>query len=140
MNSRNIEMIETIKKAGEILKERYFSSTKTTIKEKYHLLSETDLEINEYLITNLKQEYSDYVMHTEETPNEDVTASKRLLIDPIDGTTNFITGKPYFTISIAVEEDGKITQGHVYNPITEEYFYSNSDIKKSGSLAKFMGK
>jgi myo-inositol-1(or 4)-monophosphatase len=48
----------------------------------------------------------------------------RWIIDPIDGTTNFLHGIPHFAISIGLEMDGEIIAGLVYNPITDEMFYA----------------
>jgi myo-inositol-1(or 4)-monophosphatase len=44
------------------------------------------------------------------------------IVDPLDGTTNFLHGIPHFAISIALERDGTIVAGIVYNPINEELF------------------
>jgi myo-inositol-1(or 4)-monophosphatase len=48
----------------------------------------------------------------------------RWIIDPIDGTTNFLHGIPHFAISIGLEMEGEIIAGLVYNPIVEEVFYA----------------
>jgi len=48
--------------------------------------------------------------------------SHRFIIDPIDGTTNFLHGIPHFAISIALERDGVLVAGLVFNPITDELF------------------
>ena len=48
----------------------------------------------------------------------------RWIIDPIDGTTNFLHGIPHFAISIALQMDKEIIAGLVFNPITEELFYA----------------
>ena len=48
----------------------------------------------------------------------------RWIIDPIDGTTNFLHGIPHFAISIGLEMDGEIIAGLVYNPIVDEMFYA----------------
>lgn len=48
----------------------------------------------------------------------------RFIIDPIDGTTNFIHGVPHFAITVAVEERNEITAGVVYAPITDELFWA----------------
>lgn len=50
--------------------------------------------------------------------------SKRWIIDPLDGTTNFLHGIPHFAISVALEEDGEIIAGMIYNPITDERFWA----------------
>ncbi len=47
----------------------------------------------------------------------------RFIIDPIDGTTNFVHAIPHFAISVAVEERGELTAGVVYNPISDELFW-----------------
>ena len=48
--------------------------------------------------------------------------SHRFIIDPIDGTTNFLHGVPQFAISIALERDGHLVSAVVFNPITDEMF------------------
>jgi myo-inositol-1(or 4)-monophosphatase len=46
----------------------------------------------------------------------------RFIIDPIDGTTNFMHGVPHFAISIALEREGQLVAGLIYNPITDDMF------------------
>src|SRR3954465_13735757 len=46
----------------------------------------------------------------------------RFIIDPIDGTTNFLHGIPQFAISIALEREGQLVSGLIYNPISDEMF------------------
>ena len=46
------------------------------------------------------------------------------VVDPIDGTTNFINGLPYFAISVALMVDGKSELGVIYNPVSDEMFYA----------------
>jgi len=50
--------------------------------------------------------------------------SHRYIIDPIDGTSNFMHGIPHFAISIALERDGQLVAGLVYNPVTDEMFHA----------------
>src|ERR1700712_424702 len=49
-------------------------------------------------------------------------ATHRFIIDPIDGTTNFMHGIPQFAISIALEREGQLVSGLVFNPVTDELF------------------
>jgi myo-inositol-1(or 4)-monophosphatase len=65
-----------------------------------------------------------------EIKGEDPT--HRWIIDPIDGTTNFVHGIPHFAISIALEKDGEIIAGVVLNPITDELFMAERG--KGGTL------
>ena len=55
----------------------------------------------------------------------------RFIIDPIDGTTNFLHGIPQFAISIALEREGQLVSGVVFNPVTDEMFYAE---KNSGAF------
>ena len=50
--------------------------------------------------------------------------SHRFIIDPIDGTTNFMHGVPHFAISIALEREGQLVAGVIYNPVTDDLFYA----------------
>ena len=51
-------------------------------------------------------------------------ASHRWIIDPIDGTTNFLHGIPHFAISIGLERDGEIIAGVVYDPVHDELYHA----------------
>ncbi|MBT5187357.1 MAG: inositol monophosphatase [Kordiimonadaceae bacterium] len=59
----------------------------------------------------------------EDTPPEDATKGT-WIIDPIDGTTNFLHSIPHFAISVALEKEGEIVAGIVYNPVTDELFWA----------------
>src|SRR3546814_9900102 len=48
----------------------------------------------------------------------------RWIVDPLDGTTNFLHGVPHFAISIAVEDNGEVVAGLIYQPLTDESFWA----------------
>lgn len=50
--------------------------------------------------------------------------SHRFIIDPIDGTTNFMHGVPHFAISIGLEREGQLVAGVIYNPVTDDLYYA----------------
>jgi myo-inositol-1(or 4)-monophosphatase len=50
--------------------------------------------------------------------------SHRWIVDPLDGTTNFLHGMPHFAVSIALEREGQLVAGVVYNPATDEMFHA----------------
>lgn len=58
---------------------------------------------------------------------------RRWIIDPLDGTANFLFGLPHWAISIALEEKGEITAGLIYDPVKDEMFHSE---KNSGSFMR----
>jgi len=52
-------------------------------------------------------------------------ARYRWIIDPLDGTTNYVHGFPYYAVSIGLEQDGELITGAVYNPVSEEMFLAS---------------
>jgi len=118
---------EMLVEAGELLKQRYTENTKHSIKERYHLLSEVDIEIDELLCKSLKEANPNFSIHSEESTHLESEERAKWIVDPIDGTTNFIMGNPFFAISIALEKNGQIVEGHVYNPLTNEYFSATEE-------------
>ncbi len=60
--------------------------------------------------------------------NTNEGAAERWIVDPIDGTSNFLHSIPHFAISIAVEKNGKIISGMIYNPITDEMFWAEKGV------------
>lgn len=93
------------------------------------LFTEADLAAQEALTLALK-DIADYPVLGEEMPSE---RQKELwlagrdglwCIDPIDGTSNFVNGLPYFAVSVALMREGKTVLGVVYDPIADEIFYA----------------
>jgi len=58
----------------------------------------------------------------EESGEREGTAEERWIVDPLDGTTNFLHGIPFWSISVAVEVRGEITAGVIYNPVFDELY------------------
>ena len=112
------EIKEIIYKAGEILKEGFYSSKEITLKGKKDLVTEYDVKIEEFL----KKEFEefDYSIIAEESIQEEFNNS--IIIDPIDGTTNFAHQIPHCAISVGVYEEKEAKYAFVYNPILNEFY------------------
>ncbi|MBC8378149.1 MAG: hypothetical protein H8E62_03155 [Planctomycetes bacterium] len=117
--------------AGDILKEKYRQTQSPYEKQRWELATETDVEIERLLVERLRQAFKSDGFIGEECGTQSGGTQRVWIIDPIDGTTNFIMGKPYFSISVALEESGEITEGYVYNPISDELYYSTKVSGKS---------
>ena len=86
-------------------------------------VSSADKRTEKTLIEELQKAHPDYGIITEETGIINKSNIKnRWIIDPIDGTMNFLNGIPQFAISIAYEENNEIICGVIFNPITHEMF------------------
>lgn len=94
--------------------------------------TEADLAAQEVLIRELRKIHPVAAMGEEMTTqmqHEQWLAGDDGLwnVDPIDGTSNFISGLPYFAISVALMKQGKSILGVVYNPVTNEMFYAEKN-------------
>jgi myo-inositol-1(or 4)-monophosphatase len=130
------ELKELIESAGEILREGFFGEKHVDFKGKVDLVTEYDLRIELFLKAGLEKLYPDFEIIGEETSTEYFSKSdKKIYVDPIDGTINFVHSLPFVAISIGFWVDNKPIEGVVYNPILNEFFYA-----KSGKGAFLNGK
>ena len=86
-------------------------------------VSSADKRTEKILIDELQKAHPDYGIVTEESGVINKSNLKnRWIIDPIDGTLNFLNGVPQFAISVGYEEEGEIKSGVIFNPIMNEMF------------------
>ncbi len=88
-------------------------------------VTSADKRTEKILIEELQKAHPDYGILTEETGVINKSnLSKRWIIDPIDGTSNFLNGIPQFAISIGYEENNEIKCGVIFDPIKNEMFFA----------------
>ena len=88
-------------------------------------VSIADKKAEEILVKELQKARPDYGFVLEEHADiEGKDTSNSWIIDPLDGTTNFLHGIPHFAISIALERDGELFAGVVYNPVTDDMYWA----------------
>src|SRR5256885_8903249 len=86
-------------------------------------VSAADYRADKTLLTELKKARPNYGFLTEESGTLDgQDKSHRWIIDPLDGTTNFLHGIPIFAISLGLERDGVMVAGVIYNPVMNELY------------------
>ena len=116
-------MLRACMKASKILIRDFGEIEKLQVSEKGpgDFVTASDKRVEKVLLKELSN--SGYPVLTEEQGKIDgKTKDKRWIIDPIDGTTNFLNGLPHFAISIAYEENGEIISGIIFDPIKNELF------------------
>lgn len=93
-------------------------------------VSTADLRAEKVLREELTHARPDYGLLMEESGANGSPdgATRRWIVDPLDGTTNFLHGLPHFAISIAVEERGEILAGLIYDPLKDETFHAEKGI------------
>ncbi len=87
-----------------------------------NVVTETDLEIEAYLHRALMEEFPDHHVLSEETAAETDTAGWVWVVDPLDGTRNFVSGIPFFCVNIALCYDGEPAVAVTYDPNRDEMF------------------
>ncbi|MGE4061784.1 MAG: inositol monophosphatase [Rhodospirillaceae bacterium] len=120
-------MTEAARKAARALRRDFGEVEQLQVSNKgpSDFVSAADLKAEKTLRTELQKarpRFGFLMEETGEVAGED--GKHRWIIDPIDGTTNFLHGIPHFAISIALEMEGDVIAGLVYNPIVEEMYYA----------------
>ena len=100
-------------------------------KDKHNLVTHADLECEKRLIEGLSKLCPQAAFQSEEGVVVGVSKGLRWIIDPLDGTTNFVHNLPFYSISIALAQDDDLLLGVVYAPCTREMF---SAVKGAGSF------
>ncbi|HKD22332.1 MAG TPA: inositol monophosphatase family protein [Rhizomicrobium sp.] len=120
-------MTTAARKAGRRLVRDFgeLENLQITPKGPADFVSSADHRTERILIEELQRARPHYNFLLEESGSiEGPDKSHRFIIDPLDGTTNFLHGIPQFAISIALERDGQLVSAVVYNPVTDEMFTS----------------
>ncbi|HEY1612956.1 MAG TPA: 3'(2'),5'-bisphosphate nucleotidase CysQ [Rhizomicrobium sp.] len=121
----DLELIErAVREAGGIARRFFGGDYKRWSKKRGEPVTEADLAVDRFLRETLEAARPDYGWLSEETgahPGR-LPSDRYFIVDPIDGTTAFMKGRPHFSISVAVAESSHSIAGAVYNPILDEMF------------------
>ncbi len=118
-------MIKAAQRAGRALKRDLgeVEHLQVSLKGPRNFVTAADRKAEETVRVELAKARPDYGFLGEEGgAREGSDKSHRWIVDPLDGTTNFLHGIPHFAVSIALERDGAIVAGVVYNPANDELF------------------
>jgi myo-inositol-1(or 4)-monophosphatase len=118
-------MTSAARKAGRKLIRDFgeVENLQISLKGPADFVSVADRRTERILIEELQKARPGYPILSEEAGLVDgPDKSHRFIVDPLDGTTNFLHGIPHFAISIALERDGQLVSGAIYNPIVDEMF------------------
>jgi myo-inositol-1(or 4)-monophosphatase len=118
-------MIAAARKAARAIKRDFGEVEKlqVSLKGPANFVTATDRRAEETLYAELIKARPGYSFFGEESGRREGTdKSHTWIVDPLDGTTNFLHGIPHFAISVALERDGAIVAGLIYNPATDEMF------------------
>ncbi len=118
-------MVQAVLKAGRGLARDFgeVENLQVSLKGPGDFVSAADHRADQTLIAELRKARPGYGFLTEESGViEGADRANRWIIDPLDGTTNFLHGIPLFAISLALERDGQLVAGVVFNPVLNELY------------------
>jgi myo-inositol-1(or 4)-monophosphatase len=123
-------MIKAAEKASKSIIRDFGEVEKLQVSKKgpHDFVTKTDKHVEKILIEELSKIKKNYSFLTEETgviKNKD--KENIWIIDPIDGTTNFLHGIPHFAISIALKSKNELSSGLIFDPIKDEMFFAEKD-------------
>ena len=125
LSSANINvMVKACRKAAKTLIRDFgeIENLQVSIKGPGDFVTASDKKVEKILIDELQKARPNYSILSEEIGKINNDESFKWIIDPIDGTANFLHGIPHFAISIGLEHDGEIICGIIYDPIKDEMF------------------
>ena len=120
-------MIKAAEKASKSLVRDFGEVEKLQVSKKgpRDFVTKTDKNVEKILIEELSKIKKNYSILSEEIGKIENKDSENVwIIDPIDGTTNFLHGIPHFAICIALESKKEVISGLIYDPIKDEMFYA----------------
>ena len=123
-------MIKASEKASKIIIRDFGEIENLQVSKKgpTDFVTNSDLKVEKIIVDELKKARPNFSFITEENGTENNKDNKNTwIIDPIDGTVNFLHGIPHFAISIALKSNGEIISGLIYDPIKDEMFYAEKN-------------
>lgn len=131
--SKELEVaIAAAKEAGEILNKHFLHKDPVILKKDKSFQTEADKLSEKKIISIIKENFPDHSINAEESGLSKKDSKYLWLIDPLDGTTNYTTGVPFFSVSIALAEGGEVKLGMVYDPVHKEMF--TAEIEEGSKL------
>jgi len=121
--------------SGFLIKRSVGKISNISYKGRDNIVTDVDKASEKLIIRIILRAFPDHSILSEESLPVDSGSKYRWVIDPIDGTTNFAHAFPFFCVSIALEENGRVILGVVYDPMRDEIF-----IAEKGRGATINGK
>ena len=121
--ARELEVaVAAAEAAGEVLRNGFGRQYRIEHKGEADLVTEADEEAERRIAEVLGEAFPDYGVLTEESGQTEGRSDARWIVDPLDGTTNYAHGVPFFSTSVALEKAGEVVAGVVHDPMANETY------------------
>ena len=123
---------EACRRAGQLLVEHFLSEKEVTFKGRGNVVTDLDKVAEKAILDMLKEEYPDFSILSEESEPVVTASPYTWIIDPLDGSRNYASGVPHFSVVAALARKGTILLGVTYDPVREEMF--TAEVSKGAYL------
>jgi myo-inositol-1(or 4)-monophosphatase len=117
-------MYDAALEAGKVILKHYGKIKSLSFKKPRSIVTEADKLSEKKIMEIIETSYPEHNFLTEESGLISKKSNYTWVIDPIDGTTNFVAGIPQFAVSIGLSKNTEILMGLIYNPITKDIYFS----------------
>jgi myo-inositol-1(or 4)-monophosphatase len=118
--------VQIAREAGQVLADKFGRALQVSNKGDIDLVTEADLAAERLIVERIRSYHPRHAILTEESGDVAEAggpqAEYKWIIDPLDGTTNYAHGYPTFCVSVALEHEGRVVVGAVYDPTRDEMF------------------
>jgi len=125
MNEQLVETaVDCVREAGDILLDYHnrLHTLQIQAKGRFDYVTEADLAAQDVIVKLIRSRHPEHEILAEEANGSTGQNASRWLVDPLDGTANFIHGFPIFAVSVALEYENSIVLGAIYDPCRRELF------------------
>jgi len=118
---------EAAGRAGRMIRERFAEESPLSVEQKglHDFVTAVDRDAEALVIGHLLKHYPEHTVMAEEGSPEAPKSDYRWIVDPLDGTTNFIHGVPVFAVSVALEDREGLLAGAIHDPLRNETFHAH---------------
>ncbi len=110
------------KEAGDHIRQSASQLRQVDYKGRVDMVTDVDRRSEEIILDGIRRAYPDHAVLAEESGENEAHSDYRWIVDPIDGTTNFVHGYPFYCVSIAVQYRQETVAAMVLNPVSGELF------------------
>jgi myo-inositol-1(or 4)-monophosphatase len=121
-------IVHALETAGKIYQSRSIESVRVDRKDSGDPVTDAEREVNELLFETLVRNGDGWLSEESADDENRLNCSRVWLVDPLDGTKEYVSGIPEWCVSIALQEEGRLVAGGIYNPPTGELFYGSQEI------------
>ncbi len=114
--------VESVDLGVAVLKDRFKTNVRIETKGLANFVTEADLASERVIVDSIRNRFPEHAIISEESHSDRADAKDLWIIDPLDGTSNFMHGIPHFAISVAYYRDGQPELGIVCNPIRHDWY------------------